>query len=454
MLFSKQVLVASLAHFATANAKGNHAYPPNATITNSTTSMYQLSSDSEFAFVLSEYLSLSNEGGAATGEVLRAAAEIEPGNLESWNKEFTYLADQILAQAKDAEKKNALVSARKAYFRASSYYRAADFFLHGNISDPRIYSLWDKQNHTFTKAVNLLPRPPTFVQLQAKDFTVPAYFFPADPQFPPSQKPSRNTRRPTVIVGSGYDGSQEELYHGSCREIIERGWNCITYEGPGQPTVRREQNIGFIPEWWEAVTPVVDYVRTRKDVDPDRVALIGVSFGGLLAPLAATREHRLAAVIAIDGMLNLQRAIIEKFPPGLDELYFSKNETGFNAYVNKVLATPNIPTSFRWSINQGMWAWNTTDPYTWFSRMGEFNLNATNLAEIKCPVFVASGQDDTTAPEQPEEMARILGNQSEYHLFKTELGAGEHCAIGAEQQQAYVTLGWLSDVFANVKKSS
>ncbi|KAM6522031.1 hypothetical protein FALCPG4_011724 [Fusarium falciforme] len=454
MIFSKQFMTLSTALVAVTGANNNQPYPPNVTLSNSATSMHQLSSDSEFAFILEEYLSLSNEEGAATGEILRAAALIEPGNIESWYREFNFLADKIGAQAKEAESNKAWVSARKAYFRSSSYYRAADFFLHGNQSDPRIYTLWDKQSEAFNKAVNLLPKPPTLVQLKATNFTVPAYFYPAAPELPPGKEAAHGKRLPTIIVGTGYDGNQESLYHGTCREVTARGWNCITYEGPGQPTVRRQQNIGFIPEWWEAVTPVVDYVRQRKDVDPDRVALIGLSFGGLLAPLAATREHRLAAVVAIDGLLNLQRSILEKFPTQMVELFTSGNKTGFNEYVDKLLAIPNIPTQFKWGVDQGTWAWNTTDPYTWLSGVGEFNLDQKKLSQIKCPVFVASGQDDHIAPEQPEEMARLLGKKSHYFLFETELGAGEHCALGAEQQLAFKTLGWLDEVFVKVKTLS
>ena len=56
-----------------------------------------------------------------------------------------------------------------------------------------------------------------------------------------------NASTPTVLVGSGYDGSQEELYHSIVRETLARGLNVVTYEGPGQPTVIREQKVGFIP---------------------------------------------------------------------------------------------------------------------------------------------------------------------------------------------------------------
>ncbi|KAK2669364.1 Alpha/Beta hydrolase fold [Fusarium oxysporum f. sp. vasinfectum] len=407
---------------AVTNAHKTEAYPPNVTISDTTTSMFQLSNDTD-----------------ATGEVLRAAAVIEPNNPESWYHEFKFLADKIREQAVAAEKKKDWVSARSAYFRSSSYYRGADFFLHGNQSDPRINTLWQKQNASFTKAVNLLPKPPTFVELRATKFTVPAYFYPGDSQFPAGKRLGYGKKIPTVIVGTGYDGSQEALYHSNCREIIQRGWNCITYEGPGQATVRRQQNLGFMPEWWEAVIPVVDYVRSRNDVDPDRVALIGMSFGGLLAPLAATHEHRLAAVLAIDGMLNLQRSILEQFPLALTKLFLSGNSTAFDDEIYSLLKNPKLPTALSWPINQGMWAWNTKSPFKW-------------LTMINCPVFVASGQDDTTAPEQPEEMARAFGKQAHYFLFKTELGSGVHCAIGAENQLAQETLGWLEGVFDKVSK--
>jgi dienelactone hydrolase len=60
--------------------------------------------------------------------------------------------------------------------------------------------------------------------------------------------------------------------------------------------VRRRQHIGFIPDWWTSASPVVDYLETRSDVDIKKLALTGVSFGGILAPLAASRDKRYSAL--------------------------------------------------------------------------------------------------------------------------------------------------------------
>ena len=57
------------------------------------------------------------------------------------------------------------------------------------------------------------------------------------------------------------------------------------------------------------MTPVVDYLATREDVDMSKLALTGISFGGQLAPLAASREHRFSALILIDGLRSMRNAI-------------------------------------------------------------------------------------------------------------------------------------------------
>ena len=44
--------------------------------------------------------------------------------------------------------------------------------------------------------------------------------------------------------------------------------HCVTFEGPGQGAVIREQQLPFRPDWEAVVTPVVDHVLTLPGVDP------------------------------------------------------------------------------------------------------------------------------------------------------------------------------------------
>ncbi|KAH8894349.1 alpha/beta-hydrolase [Thozetella sp. PMI_491] len=426
----------------------------NSTVDNSI--IYQLSSDSQFAFLFEEYLSLSNGGGANTGEVLRAASRIVPGDYESWYSEFKFLADALHTKAISINATRFPVSAREAYFRASSYYRGADFFLHGNQSDPRIYSLWDSALADFDAATSLLPIPATRYNLTTTNFTVPIIYFPAQSSASSIGGVHRrgsncSTKKlPTVIVGTGYDGSQEALYHSIGRAILDRGWNYVSYEGPGQPTVRRQQNIGFIDNWWDVVGPVVDYLHTRDDVDTDRIALAGESFGGILAPRAASREHRISATLAIDGITNLQRTIRSELPAVLNKLFDSGNAALYDEVMIGLMNNASVPTSLRWGIAQGMFSFNTTSPFEWFTRLGGITAEADTLANITMPVFVGEGEDDQMAPGQAVEMLDALGDLGTYNLFKSELGAGQHCQLGAEAQLAQVSLDWLADVWDGI----
>jgi hypothetical protein len=191
--------------------------------------MYELSSDSQFDFYLQEVLSLAQGGGANSGEVLRIATGILPHDFESTYTAFYYMAERVYAIAENISMTIDRPGKRDAYFRAATYYRGACFFILGNQSDPRIYSVFDQALESFDKAIALLDIP-------GQRFTVPTYsesvgnydtigvLYKAKPC---------NTRLPTIIVGSGYDGTQEEGYHAHCTQILARGINCVTYVSCG-----------------------------------------------------------------------------------------------------------------------------------------------------------------------------------------------------------------------------
>jgi len=107
---------------------------------------------------------------------------------------------------------------------------------------------------------------------------------------------------------------------------------------------------------------------------------------------------------------------------------------------------PAAPTTFRWLIDQSLWAFNTHSAFDWFTRLHE--ISVVGLADkITNPVFVGSRQDDTQLTGQPEALAKALGSNAYYHRFDTDVGAGEHCQIGAESQLAQVSLDGLAGVF-------
>jgi pimeloyl-ACP methyl ester carboxylesterase len=200
------------------------------------------------------------------------------------------------------------------------------------------------------------------------------------------------------------------------------------------------------------VTPIIDYLQTRPDVDTSRIALVGESFGGVLAPRAATKEHRLAAVLAIDGVYNLRDVVLSQLPAQITTLYNTSNVTAFDAIMNYMRENDTYPTTLRWSLDQGLWAMDTDSPYEWLQIAGNINLTQESVQEITCPVFIGSGQNDTSFPGQAPVVANWFGDKAYFYNFTNDLGAGEHCQIGAEGYLTSVSLNWLSDVFENVTR--
>lgn len=215
--------------------------------------------------------------------------------------------------------------------------------------------------------------PASSPNIPGGDFYVPTRIFKAQPG---------NERLPTIIVGTGYDGSQEDLYHEIGVEILERGWNIITYEGPGQPTVLKDQKLRFIPDWWNAVSPIIDYLETREDVDSDHIGLVGVSFGG---QLAASREHRLSALICVDGMNDLYGHFVDGYSTAFTNLYNNGDYAKFDDEIWE-LEFNSTKTWLRWALAQSLVSFNTTSPSDWWSRLPEFTANSTMLTNISCPI--------------------------------------------------------------------
>lgn len=167
--------------------------------------MYQLSVDKDFHFEIIRMLGIAPYGGADIAEVLMAIKDLTEKDMSTFSDRFYKLATHVDEHAKAIDSCKHPTSARNAFFRAATYYRAADFYLHGNSSDPRIDAYWKLHRSAFDKALNLMDIPGKRTNLKSTDsnITIPAIFY-------GSGKPGP---RPTIILCNGYDGSQEELYH-------------------------------------------------------------------------------------------------------------------------------------------------------------------------------------------------------------------------------------------------
>jgi pimeloyl-ACP methyl ester carboxylesterase len=394
-----------------------------------------LSQDDSFNFEILAVLAIAPSSGADVGPVLATALQIEPGSFESFSEAFYTLANATKAQAEDPQNAYDPVNVRDTWFSVASYFRAADFYLHGDWTNPLINLLWEEQTDAFDQALASLTVPGKRVKISADNFTVEAIWY--------SSTAEEGAHRPTLILGNGYDGSQEDLYHTIVVPALARGWNCLTYEGPGQPSVRRSQNLGFIYDWERVVTPTIDYLLSEHadDVDETRLVLFGFSFGGYLAARAAAFDSRLAALILDGGVYDTYASYSSALSPELLELYLSNNQSAFDEFAESILNDPELPSSLRWGLGQGLWSFNTESAFDFLQKTSLYTLEGIT-DRIKIPVWIANAEAESFFPGQSAQVAAALGDRATLHNFTG--AAGYHCQVGAFQELSRTMFAWLN----------
>ena len=392
--------------------------------------------DVSYDFELRRALGYALSGGADLNECLVTAHAIKEGDGDSWYREWSILASRLHGAAEDALAQGKHASAREAFLRASNYYRAAEFFLHANPADPRIVKTWKLSRDTFRQGARLMDHPVETVRIPYENTTLPGYILRPDQSMQP---------RKTLIVQTGFDGTGEELYFEVAFFALQRGYTVLIFEGPGQGGALREQHLYFRPDWEKVVTPVVDFALARKEVDPKRVALLGISMGGYLAPRGAAFEHRLAALIANPGSYDMfgQHMPSPQEWKGMEE---APEQT--NAALRKNMRED---IGFRWWINNGMFTTDKKTPLDFMLFWREFTMKGL-AAGITCPTLVIVSDGDHFMSKGAEtKLYNELTCPKTLMRFTHAEAATEHCQVGAMGVANQRILDWLDDTLATVK---
>jgi pimeloyl-ACP methyl ester carboxylesterase len=387
--------------------------------------------DHTFSFEFLRVLGESVYGGSDIGECFATAARIKEGDFESWHQAWSRTADRIRQVAEGCLAGGHKVSAREAFLRASNYYRCAEFFMHMEIgsADARAMPTYEKSVTSFRQAMQLGPLPCEQLKIPYEGTTLPGYFYSVDRSSDP---------RPTLLVHGGFDSTGEEQYFEIVPAALARGYNCLVFEGPGQGSAIRCQNLPFRPDWEHVVTPVVDYALTRTDVDPSRIALRGESMGGLLAPRAAAFEHRLAACIAVDGLYSL---VPSQYEQHIRDAGSSVSAEQMNAFLVQQMEKDR---NLRWAISQGMWSMQATSPFDCVQKMRQYTLDGI-AGQITCPTLVCAAEEDHDFADQPMMLYDALRCPKTYLLFTAEDAAEEHCHEGAALLLNQRLFDWLDE---------
>ena len=163
--------------------------------------------------------------------------------------------------------------------------------------------------------------------------------------------------------------------------------------------------IGTSADYADDIRAALAFLRTRPDVDPDRLALLGHSEGGLIAPMVAATDPRLKGIVLLAGPAD----------KGLDILHYQQR--------NAIAQDTAIPAAMRDSAAKV--AATALDSAArsdvWMAYFLTYDPIAT-ARQVKVPALILQGGTDRqVTPEQAAKLGAAMragGNRDvTVHVF-------------------------------------
>jgi hypothetical protein len=374
----------------------------------------RLFTDDDFDFNARFAISKASQGTIDLGVAVTTLGRITDGDPASWLAEWTATADRLLRQAIAAGQAGRHQTEAWFYLGAADAYARALAFVDGLPDDSALLPTFRRHRQCWDGFIDASRGQHVRFDIAWAGTTLPGYLLRPD---------AGGARRPTLVITNGSDGSLSGLWGEGIKAGLDRGWNVFVFDGPGQQSVLFEQGIPFRPDWERVLTPVVDALVTRPDVDGDQLLALGVSQGGYWLPRALAFEHRFVAAVVDDGVWDVSRAWWASLPPPLAEMLGAGERDRFNRALAAAPADPVRLRGFRFRARP----YGPFDtPYDLFRAVAEYRL-ADVVGQVRTPVLICDPDDEGWFTGQPRELYRALRCEKELLHCSREDGANLHC---------------------------
>lgn len=385
--------------------------------------------DIEFTFQW--LLSFVHCGGVSQGEVFKLARNIDPNSLASWKTEFEQEAVKIEATAEDCLKKGHLISASEAFIRAHSYYRAA--FYGAFPDEPDFARYHGKSVECFRKALDAKSEqiPHEWVEVEYKGYKFPGCFLKAE---------HGNAPKPTIIFHNGGETHKEDTYFLGGQAAIDRGYNALIVDLPYDVCVRfyePEATARNFPreELYNVYRATTDFVLARPDVDPERLVVSGMSYGGAKTMVHASCDDRFAAAVPNSPVYSMA-TFIERGMPS-----FLRGTSEEAAEQSK-----KMPYTGQVLFAGLAWSHGLDSIAGWHGSAGE--VMEVDPKDVKCPLL--SMYSEAEHPEMQRQAIDTFEQapNEKNAIFKgtEEDGADLHCQLNNLPLSYQVMFDWLDEV--------
>ena len=305
------------------------------------------------------------------------------------------MADRVAAVGDEADAEGRTITAGHHYMRAGNYYYSAERFMPPGAEKLAMYR---KALRCYQGAMARLHPDIERVEVPYEGTSLPAYFV----------KGAGSGPRPTVVLFDGMDNAKEMSVIFAGLDFAKRGINTLAIDGPGQSEPLRLRNIHSRHDYEAAGIPAYDYVASRPEVDPKRVAVMGYSFGGYHAPRIAPSTSAT--------------------PPAWRSARCTGASTTGSPATRRALAVD--PRKSSTSIFQFRWVVGAPDNETALEWAKKFTLEGV-AQNIECAFLVLHGENDRIVPlsEAKTLYERVGSKRKHLKIFTAEEGGAEHCQV-------------------------
>lgn len=150
----------------------------------------------------------------------------------------------------------------------------------------------------------------------------------------------------TVIVLHGYGTNKSDIL--SFAEMLHHhSYNVLVFDFRGHGQTKGKCTLGFNET--KDLAGAINYLETRKDVDQNKIGVLGCSMGANVAIIRAATDPRIKVVVADSGFASFEKTItkfaklfygLPKYPFVPPAIWFAELRAGFCA--NKADATKHI----------------------------------------------------------------------------------------------------------------
>jgi hypothetical protein len=388
----------------------------------------------DFDFAARSALGHAGMGTSDVGVVLATLAGITDGDPDSWYAAWHAQAGRFEQAAADAEKAGHPRTAAAHHLAASECHDQSLAFVDGMADPSVLLPAFRAHRAAWDRFVAASAGAHLSVAVPYEGTTLPGYLF---------RPRADGAARPTLVVTNGSDGALSGLWATCIRPGLEQGWNVFVFDGPGQQSMLFEHGVPFRPDWEAVLTPVIDALVARPDVDAGALLGYGISQGGYWLPRALAFEHRLLAAVVDGGVVSVARTWNAQFPPELLALVRAGKRDEVNAAMAQGPGDPAREREFAFRAKP----YGGATPYDVLAAVQTYTLEGIT-DRITTPLLVTDPDGEGFFPGQSAELAGLLGDRAELVRFTAEQGAAGHCEPMARGLAGMVITDYLADHLA------